>query len=709
MTVFSRRMRLVLTAVIAVTALISPSLGFGSLSRPLTAQGATAPETSAFGVQILDSDGGVQQAKMPLSEWSSGPTTSNTAQSTGDFFKLNTTQSQQLSTSATSDGALASIASGTYQLRDRPAVSFTGLQASCSRDRETSVSFATLNVDGKDILQSNHLDKGYTYDLPNSKYGATRLYIGQRGTGNSGSHGTATTALRIEAEAGASEIWRVQLGVVSCSPDTQHNVTPLVSGITATNPDGAPVIDRKPQLTAAGKTSLESLHADSYPITAEGVTAEHTSDNSSRVSISSYEQIPDTSAVGMYTWSALRVYGLSLEVNPDGTSAVTFTGGESGVFANGVWINTGTDLYIGMGADGNPRIHIYFNERVTNSDGSITINALRYEDLTGQYPSVILGQVHWSAASPSPNPSPDDPANPGNPGNGQPADTPLPKLYAYGISATGPSRIGVTALACGAACNQKGTGGSAAGSAAGSTAGSETAASSADVAQADDGHAGQITAKHLTSSIRTSRSFATISSLVLYPGTALETHLDDIAVTVDGNGAATMTTNGGSVAGTIIKAGPVAPNTTISVADRSARITLNHQERDSDGIRSIVGVLFDDPVGLGAQIQAAVITTALPDPNDTNQSDGDQHHDNGGNGAGHDSGLSSGALAQSSSMTNGGLATGVRNNGSTGSNDKESTLSTTGSNLQPILISAATLLALACALMLIARRRQTRR
>lgn len=669
-------------------ALVGAACLFGALQgmpahRALAAPAAAspvAPATSAYGVHILDSDGGERQAKAPLSTWTSGPTVSNDLASTGDFFKLNTTCASDLHARAASDGASASIGSGTYQLRDRPAVTFSNLQATCTRDGGTEVSFDKLAVDGVSIINAGAMDKGYTYDLPDSIWGTTQLHVAERTTGADGS--TSVTALRIEAEAGSSEIWRVQLGVVNCAPAPEPTTDPAVSGFTVTSPAGKTLISHKPRLDGVGKAAMNEFASADGVVSAKNVAIEHRRDGGSHASVGSFEQVPDTtSGVGEYMWSALRVYGLALDVDAKGRSTVTFGDGmgdgTAGVFANGVWINTGTDLYTGMGPDGTPRVHVYFNERIAHGDGSVTINALRYEDLTGAYPSVVLGQVLWTPSStPVPQPTPEPtPA---------PEQGVMPMRYAYGLSASGPSDVAAAALSrpqgqCEpGAPKQNGADAAQADASHGDVAKNDVPACvgtelQASAATADDGNAGQIAAKGLSSQVRADGSKASVDTLVLYPGTALETRLSGVAVSVDAKGHATMTTAGGTVAGTKVAAGEVKPNTRFAPKGRITTIVLNSQQSAQDGLQQVSGVLVDDGAGLGAKVQAAVITAdapavtpvkpPVPSDGSGNGGSGSGGSDNGGSGAhggsgstggaggnaSGDAGKSSGAIAQGES------------------------------------------------------------
>ncbi|SKA97642.1 LPXTG-motif cell wall anchor domain-containing protein [Agreia bicolorata] len=590
------------TATAATAAIAAPAASGTTTASaaPAALTGKATPANSAFGVQMLDSDGGTLQASTPLAEWTSGDTVTQNAASTGDLYKLNTTQTTGLVSRAASDGALSTVASGTFQLRDRVPVAFTGLTSECTTDGSSTVSFDTLTVNGVDALDPARIAAGYTVDLPDSStWGPTKLYIGERTTDASGR--AQTTALRIEAAAGWSEIWRVKLGQVACTPAAPVTTPALVSGITVTAPNGTPIVAGEPSLTASGTKTDATFSAKAPPIAATGVTVSRTDDSAAKVSIGSFTQVPDTSSIGEYVWSAFRVYGLALDVAADGSSTVSFPGSNSGLFVNGVWINTGTDLYAGLDAQGTPRVTVRFNERATQPDGSILITAVRYTDLTGTYPSVALGTVRWSAPGTVPTPEPEPTPQP---------EPPLPSRYAYALSASGPSVVSPVALVTpDAAAAAAATASEKAPNAVANSYAPQTDASQLEVAT--DGAAGQISASGARASNANARATAEVDSLSLYPGSSLEVSLSDIRVALTKTGA-TMTTGGGTVAGQTIAAGEIAPNTVVQLPGRSAVITLNLQKGSADDF-SVTGVDVNDTLGLGAQVRVAAITADAPD------------------------------------------------------------------------------------------------
>ncbi|MDN4641110.1 hypothetical protein QCD70_12700 [Agreia sp. PsM10] len=691
----TRSLRLVATAalasVLAIGFTATPAIAApGASAVPVASAAPASPANTAFGVQMLDSDGGTLQASTPLAAWASGDTVTQNAASTGDLYKLNTTRTEGLVSRAASDGALSTIASGTFQLRDRVPVAFTGLSSECTADGSSTVSFDTLTVNGVDALDPARIAAGYTVDLPESSiWGPTRLYIGERTTDASGR--AQTTALRIEAAAGWSEIWRVKLGQVACTPAAPTTAPALVSGITVTAPNGTPIVAGEPSLTTSGTKSDATFSVKTPPIAATGVTVSRTDDSAANVSIDSFTQVPDTSSIGEYLWSAFRVYGLSLDVAADGSSVVSFPGSNSGLFVNGVWINTGTDLYTGLDAQGTPRVTVRFNERTTQPDGSVLITAVHYTDLTGTYPSVALGTVRWTAPSTVPDPEPEPTRQP---------EPPLPSRYAYALSASGPSVVSPVALvtpdaAAAAAASEKSP------NEAADSGADQTEAAQLEVSTATDGAAGQISASGARASNADGTATAEVDSLSLYPGSGVEVSLSDIRVALTKSGA-TMTTGGGTVAGQTIAAGEIAPNTVVQLAGRSALITLNLQTGSADDF-SVTGVEVNDTLGLGAQVRVAAITADAPDvptPVDPGTGPGD----GSGSPVGGSPGGGAGAGSGSGELGNGAIGQNVVEPQSISTRP----LADTGFTAGPLIVAAAlSLLALAAGGGLLLRRRRT--
>ncbi|WAC69648.1 hypothetical protein [Microbacterium sp. SL75] len=565
-----------------LAAIVGALITAAAVAGAVPANGAVSiPSTSASGIQILDADGGALQQPAPLSEWTSGATADNSLSETGDALKLNTTRATGLTARAASDGAQTRIDSGLFQLRDRVPVAFTGLRASCGTDGSTSVTFDTLTVDGKDVLNPSKLSAGYTVALPTSAtWGSTRLVVAERTIDRGRAQ---VTALRIEAEAGWSEIWRVRLGVVACAPAASASPA-LVSGVTVTAPNGAALIPGAPRLEAEGSVAAQAVSGTAPASSAADVSVAHAADGSSAVSVGSFRQVPDTSSVGEYMWSALRVYGLRLSVDGDGSSRVSFADTGSAVFVNGIWINTGTDLYTGLDATGSPRVRVHLNERVTQSDGSVLITALRYEDLTGAYPAVSLGVVRWSPAAAAPTPTP-EPSTTSAP--------PLPPRYAFAVDAVGPSAIAPAFV-----------------SAPGETKAAHAASADADAQTVTDGFAGQISVRGIETASSAGAASVGVDDLVLYPGTAMEVSLRDVRLQVTSTGT-TLTTGGGTVAGQTIPAGAVPAGTRFAVAGRTAVVTLNAQAVDGQA-QTAVALQVDDRRGLGALVRVGVVAADAP-------------------------------------------------------------------------------------------------
>ncbi|GAA3032657.1 hypothetical protein [Microbacterium dextranolyticum] len=283
--------------------------------------------------------------------------------------------------------------------------------------------------------------------------------------------------------------------------------------------------------------------------------------------------------------------GLSLDVAADGSSTVSFRNTGSAVFVNGIWINTGTDLYTGRDPSGTPRVLVHLNERVPQSDGSVVITALRYEDLTGAYPAVSLGTVRWKAPTSTP---------PTDGGGGTPSTPPqLPPRYAFAVSATGPSTIDPALVA-----DRDGT------------------TSTTAPTDVSDGDPGQIALTGAATASAATASTVSIDRLTLYPGTALEVSLRDVRLSVSPT-ATTLTTGGGTVGGQTLAAGPVAANTRVTVPGRSMTFTLNAQS-EANGALTVVAVDASDSRGLGAHVRAGVVTAdPPPTPVDPGPSDPD--------------------------------------------------------------------------------------
>lgn len=560
---------------------------------------------SASGIEIVDIDGTVLLPKTSRVTWTTGVEVTDAKASTGDVLKLNTTKTTGVTTTAGPKGASVSVDSATLTLRERVPVRVSGMRAVCAPDGTASVRFDSLTVDGADVTAAASATTGYSIDLPDSKYGPTKLVVGSKVAGADGR--VSLTGLQLQAEPGASEIQRVTLGEVSCAassavdpPTSPEPITgpPAAVGVIVTAADGAPLIDGKPRATPAdGTKHADALTgANGYPVSASNVTVDSAADGSAKVTIGEFRQVPDSSPIGEYLWSALRVYGLKLEVAKDGSSDVSFGNAGSAVFANGVWINTATDVYTGLDADGKERVLVHFNERTTNADGSTTITALHYKDLTGANPEVRLGQVTLVAATPT---TPVDPADPGPPA------TVLPRWYSHGVLADGASVVAATPLAGAEAPKPS----KITNAHADAKAGPELP-SKAEAKAVTDGGTGQVTAHDITVRASVGSGSAVVGSVLLFPRSSIEISLSHVRTSVTSTGIV-VTSGGGTVAGTPVRAGAIAPNTLISPQGTSLRIVLNEQTLTGSDV-TVSGLRVNDPSGLGADIRVATVTTIAP-------------------------------------------------------------------------------------------------
>ncbi|WP_414171451.1 hypothetical protein [Clavibacter tessellarius] len=354
--------------------------------------------------------------------------------STGDVMKLNTTQTTGLRSTAGPTGASSGIASGTLQLRDRPAIVFSGLTVSCTPGGTPAVHLDRLTIGGVDVTADADATPGWSRDLPESVYGATRVIVGSTAKADDGS--ATTVGIDLEAEAGASEIWRVRAGSVTCAaaaavpvPTPSASPTPaptpapdpdpapapdptpapdpdpapapatgrVATGVTVTSPDGTRVIDGQPRVEGLDRrSSADALAAtDGSAEHASSVRVETGGDGTTTIGVGSFEQLPGAPAdpLAEYRWTAFRVYGLTATVTPAGQVSTEFTDPGSAVFVDGRWIDTTTDLYTGVDEKGAPRVTVAFGEHETAADGTVTVTAVHYRDLTGQHPDVRLGTV----------------------------------------------------------------------------------------------------------------------------------------------------------------------------------------------------------------------------------------------------------------------------------------------------------------------------
>lgn len=411
-----------------LTALASVALLAAGGIVPASAAPPGTVLARASGVEIVDIDGSTLTAPTPLSTWSGGEADAASLASTGDVLKLNTTRTEGLRTFAGPQGASTEIDRGEFTLRDRPPVAFEGLRASCTPDGAATVGFDRLTIDGVDVTAAATAEPGWSQDLPDSRYGPTRVVVGATTTAADGS--TSLVGLRIDGDSGASEISRVRAGVVSCAPAADRpapapvpvpapgdGTTPapapqptpttrVATGVTVTAQDGTVLVDGRPRVEGLDRsaTADEVTAAGGYPTSALGIRVATGAEGVTNISVDAFAQVPgaDADPVAEYRWSALRVRGLEAEVSAEGVPTVDFADESSAVFVNGIWINTATDLYTGVDASGAERVRVTFGERVVAADGSTTVTALHYEDLTGTYPEVRLGTVVIPAAAQAP-------------------------------------------------------------------------------------------------------------------------------------------------------------------------------------------------------------------------------------------------------------------------------------------------------------------
>ncbi|RII87674.1 hypothetical protein DZF98_15700, partial [Clavibacter californiensis] len=171
----------------------------------------------------------------------------------------------------------------------------------------------------------------------------------------------------------------------------------VATGVTVTSPDGTRVIDGQPRVDGLDRSATaDSLTAsDGSPEHAASVRVETGADGTTTVGVGSFEQLPGSTAdpLAEYRWTAFRVYGLTATITPAGAVSTEFADPGSAVFVDGRWIDATTDLYTGVDEQGAPRVTVAFGEHETAADGTVTVTAVHYRDLTGAHPDVRLGTV----------------------------------------------------------------------------------------------------------------------------------------------------------------------------------------------------------------------------------------------------------------------------------------------------------------------------
>jgi hypothetical protein len=333
-----------------------------------------------------------------------------------------------------------------------PALRVYGLDAHLTPEGTMTVDFANESnavfVNGVWINTATDLYTGVDAD------GKERVSVafGERTVHADGS--TTLTALHYRDLTGAHP--DVRLGAVTiparASSPTDARVT-AAFGVGVRGTDGTALVAPQPRITSAGEhRSAARIDATAgYPARATDVTAAIGDDgDTATISVGHFEQIPDeaTDPVAAYRWPALRVNGLHAEVTAAGTMTVSFDDESNAVFVNGVWINTATDLYTGLAPDGTERVRVHIGERTENPDGTVTLTALRYEDLTGTHPDVLLGQVTLAAAQPAPDPTPGGGGTTPTP---EPHDPAIARWHAFALRASGPSDVPAQPVAAPAA------------------------------------------------------------------------------------------------------------------------------------------------------------------------------------------------------------------------------------------------------------------
>ncbi|RIJ48484.1 hypothetical protein DZF99_16795, partial [Clavibacter phaseoli] len=143
-----------------------------------------------------------------------------------------------LSSTAGPTGATSAIASGEFTPRDRPAIVFSGLTVACTPGGTPAVHLERLTIGGVDVTADANTTPGWSRDLPESVYGATRVIVGSTAKADDGS--VTTVGIDVEAGPGASEIWRVRAGSVTCAGAAASIPTPTPTPTPRPAPTPAP-------------------------------------------------------------------------------------------------------------------------------------------------------------------------------------------------------------------------------------------------------------------------------------------------------------------------------------------------------------------------------------------------------------------------------------------------------------------------------------
>ena len=584
---------LALGASLVVGGALAPSAVAAPTTPPPVAAAADDPLTSATGISVVDVDGGTITAPTPSVIWTQGAPLDGAlaAYDSKDVPGIKVGYDVRVTgttTRAGVTGANVAVAEAVLTLRGRVPVTVTNLEAGVGPDGRSFVSFDRLTVGDVDLTDQAQSTPGFTYAVPNDgPYAAATVLTVGAVTRSGGT--TRVTALALTDSTESYEVSALRLGEVSSTAFAQPHLEPArVVGVQVFDPStSARYVEPAPVLTRPGAAtaSADAVTANAVRSRANGVTVSTDDDGSEHVHVDSFQQTPRDGTWAEYYPSALRVNGLELDVAPDGSSNVTFDDPSNALFADGRWLSAlNGSIYTALDADQSPTLEVYVNERTQNDDGTVTINALRYVDLTGTWPSVILGQVTTGVddgSSPGPGPGP---------GVEQPDLTGV--WHAFGLQAEGASPLAPTPLV---------------------TRSSPTGDVSQHVTQVGDGLTGQLVATDVSVAIAGRSASASVGSLSLFPGTDAAVTVTNLRTTVQ-EGRVTVSSDGGTVLGRPLAAGTIAPNTALSLPG-GARVTLASVTTDPTGLVVASGLVLDDGAGLGSTVvvaRAAASTTPSP-------------------------------------------------------------------------------------------------
>ncbi|MBO1901943.1 Ig-like domain repeat protein [Leucobacter weissii] len=554
-------------------------------STPAAADQPAAPQTAASGIAIRDIDGGTVTAPTAAVTWNSGETERATLahydNTTVDGIKNGyDIRVANTETRAGGTGATTEVEDAVLGLRGRVPVTVTGLRVSIAPNGRSFVSFDSLKVGDEDITGQARGRQDFSYRVPDSGGRTTNTVLRLNSTAHS--NGTTTlTGLTISDDSYQYEVSTLRLGQVSTTAFAQQESAPFrAAGVQITDPaDGTRLLDTAPTIDTPGaaSASARALQADGVRASASNVVLATAADGSAQLSIDAFEQFATVESFPEYRASALRVYGLSLSVDAEGNSSVSFADPSSAVFVDARWINAQNGvIYTKVDDRQEPVLQVYVNERITGADGSVTVNALRYVDLTGAWPSVVLGQITIPPHQGEPDPGP----GPGEIPDGTDFSG---KWHAFGVEATGASRVTAAPVV---ASEQGGT------------------MLSRNAETVGDGGADQISASGLDVALNEHGAASSVSRLRLFPNTDLAIDLTNLTTEVV-DGKATVTSDGGTVFGIAVEAGAIEPDTVFTVPGGTATATLGRIETDRTGLTVATGLVFLDAHGLGTRVSAA--------------------------------------------------------------------------------------------------------